>query len=115
MLRERHGGAIPPTLADDEAALFLQRIAGRSEAASAHDATWCATGAAMTMATTTSDGATVPPGAEALTLLRSLLSVDPGARPPHALAISRMIAAIRQCTQAANAANTAAPALRHCA
>jgi len=130
MLRERHSGAIPPTLADDEAALFLQRIAGRSEAASAQDATWCATGAAMTtataMATTTptptSDGATMTDGAGApalaLTLLRSLLSVDPGARPPHALAISRTIAAIRQRAHAANAdnatdaANTAGTALR---
>ena len=28
LLLERHGGAIPPTLRDDEAALFVHRIGG---------------------------------------------------------------------------------------
>ena len=92
MLRARHGGAIPPTLVDDEAALFLQRIAARSEAGSTPDATWCATDAGAP--------------ALALALLRSLLNVDSGARPPHALAISRMIAAIRQRVHAANTVDT---------
>jgi serine/threonine protein kinase len=77
LLRARHGGAVPPTLHDDEAALFVHRIEGASEA------TWCPAGAAATGG-----------GAKALALLRSLLNVDPGARPPHAIAISRMIADI---------------------
>lgn len=78
LLRARHGGAIPPTLQDDEAAQFVHRIEGGGEA------TWCP-------AATVTAG-----GAEALALLRSLLNVDPGARPPHAIAISRMIAEVRK-------------------
>ncbi|MDB5937100.1 MAG: serine/threonine protein kinase [Massilia sp.] len=69
VLRARHGGAIPPTLAHDEAALFLQRID---------------TG-----------------GAEALTLLRSLLCIERSGRPPHAIAISRMIGDVRAAMAAA--------------
>jgi serine/threonine protein kinase len=64
-----HAGALPPTLRDDEAELFLQR-----------------TGAAG--------------GAEAVALLRSLLSVTPHGRPPHALAISRMIGDARAAMRA---------------
>ncbi|MES2759784.1 MAG: protein kinase [Pseudomonadota bacterium] len=64
-----HGGTIPPILRDDEAALFLQRIAG-------------------------------PGGAEALTLLRRLLCVDRNGRPPHAIAISRMIGEARAAMRA---------------
>ncbi len=74
-LLERHGGSIPPTLRDDEAALFVQRIG-------AHEATWYPAGASAG-------------GAEALALLRSLLSIDRDARPQHAIAISRMISDVR--------------------
>jgi serine/threonine-protein kinase len=63
LLLARHGGAVPPTLRDDEAALFVQRIGSG--------------------------------GTESLALLRTLLSVERAGRPPHAIAISRMIAAIR--------------------
>jgi serine/threonine protein kinase len=105
MLRALHGGAIPPTLHEDEAALFSSRIAGRisdrSATASAHDATWCAGGAA---AGGVSTGGAVAP---ALALLRSLLNVDPGARPPHAIAISRMIADVRLRGREAGAASPA--------
>jgi serine/threonine-protein kinase len=80
MLRGRHGGTVPPTLQDDEAALFVHRI----EAGSAQEATWCPAGAPTTAG-----------GAEALALLRSLLSIDPAGRPQHAIAISRMIANVR--------------------
>ncbi|MDB5948210.1 MAG: serine/threonine protein kinase [Massilia sp.] len=104
ILRARHGGAIPPTLHEDEAALFLSRTASRTASriadrpASAQDSTWCATGAAP------ADGA----GVLALALLRSLLSIDPGARPPHAIAISRMIAGIRERERQAGACSDAA-------
>lgn len=81
-LLERHGGAIAPTLRDDEAALFVQRIA-------AHEATWYPAGAGA------SGG-----GGEALTLLRSLLSVRREDRPQHAIAISRMIADVRDAMRA---------------
>jgi serine/threonine protein kinase len=83
LLRERHGGAIPPTLRDDEAALFVQRIG-------AQEATWCPAGAVAS-----------PGGAEALALLRSLLRIDRGERPQHAIAISRMIAGIRDAMRSA--------------
>jgi serine/threonine-protein kinase len=79
LLLERHAGAIPPALREDEAALFAHRI----ESGAAQDPTWCPAGAP--------DAG----GAKALALLRSLLSIDRDARPPHALAISRMIADIR--------------------
>jgi serine/threonine protein kinase len=79
-LLARHGGIIPPTLRDDEAALFLQRIGSGG----APESTCCPAGASST-----------PGGAEALALLRTLLSIDPAGRPPHAIAISRMIAQIR--------------------
>jgi serine/threonine-protein kinase len=79
-LLERHGGVIPPTLRDDEAALFVQRIG-------AHDATWYPAGASAG-------------GAEALTLLRSLLHIQPDRRPRHAIAISRMIADVRDAMRA---------------
>jgi len=67
-LRSRHRGAIPPTLSDEEAALFTQRC---GEA-----------------------GMAVAACRQALRLLRELLAPDPRARPPHALAIARMLAAI---------------------
>jgi serine/threonine protein kinase len=99
MLRARHDGAIPPTLHEDEAALFSSRIASRiaSPTASLQDATWCAAGAAP------ANGV----GAPALALLRSLLNVDPNARPPHAIAISRMIAEVRGREREAGAASPA--------
>jgi serine/threonine-protein kinase len=80
VLLERHGGVIPPALRDDEAALFVERIGSGGGA----ESTWCPEGATST-----------PGGAEALALLRSLLSIEPAGRPPHAIAISRMIANIR--------------------
>ena len=100
MLRARHGGAIPPTLTDDEAALFTSRVsdptagrsADRTESVGAQDATWCGSGAASAAVASTAGAPAL-----ALSLLRSLLNVDPAARPPHGLAISRMIAAIREC------------------
>lgn len=66
-LRERYGTALPPTLDDDDAALFV-REAGRGNDAAA---------------------------APALALLRALTHADRGQRPRHALAISRMIAEVR--------------------
>ncbi|WLI90945.1 serine/threonine protein kinase [Massilia sp. R2A-15] len=67
-----HGGAMPPTLRDDEAVQFAQR-AGEA-------------------------------GTPALALLRRLLSADRHERPPHALAISRMIADVRSATTVSRAA-----------
>jgi serine/threonine-protein kinase len=67
LLRRRNGGAIPPTLQEDEAARFAACIARTHPRAS--DA--------------------------ALVLLRALLQVDPGQRPRHAIQISRMLAAIQ--------------------
>jgi serine/threonine protein kinase len=82
-LLARHGGVIPPALGDDEAALFVQRIGAGAES------TWCPATPAPT-----------PGGAQALILLRSLLSIEPAARPPHAIAISRMIADVRAALRA---------------
>jgi serine/threonine-protein kinase len=82
LLRARHDGAIPPTLRVDEAALFAHRIDAGAVVPSS-DSTWCPSGLPGTA------------GKRALALLRSLLSIDRDARPPHALAISRMIADIR--------------------
>jgi serine/threonine-protein kinase len=79
VLLERHGGVIPPALREDEAALFVQRIGSGGGA----ESTWCP-----------ARGDSTPGGAEALVLLRSLLSIEPAGRPPHAIAISRMIADI---------------------
>ncbi len=78
-LLARHGGAIPPTLHKDEAALFMQRFTN-------DDATWCPAGARAADA--------------ALALLRALLAPGRGERPRHALQVSRMIGAIRQRLQA---------------
>jgi serine/threonine protein kinase len=80
LLLARHGGAIPPALHDDEAALFVHRI----EAGGAQEPTWCPAGIAAGSG-----------GVEALALLRSLLSIAPSGRPPHAIAISRKIADVR--------------------
>jgi serine/threonine protein kinase len=80
LLLERHGGVIPPALRDDEAALFVQRIGSGGGA----ESTWCPTGSGR-----------VTGGVEALALLRSLLYIDRAGRPPHAIAITRMIADIR--------------------
>ena len=82
-LLERHGGVIPPTLRDDEAALFVQRIG-------AHESTWQPAG-----------GGASAGGAEALALLRSLLNVQRHDRPRHAIAISRMIADVRDAMRGA--------------
>lgn len=67
-LRARVGGAIPPTLNEDEAALFGQH---------------CEQGGLPRAA-----------AGRALALLRALLAADPAARPPHALAIGRVLAEI---------------------
>src|SRR5450830_695020 len=63
-LRAAHGGALPPTLHEDEAARFEQ---GCGEAIGHRAA------------------------AHVLQLLRQLLAFEPAARPPHALAIGRML------------------------
>ncbi len=84
-LLARHGGAIAPTLTDDEAALFRQRFGG-ARAAPAADA--------------------------ALALLRMLLAPDRALRPRHALDISRMLDAIRQRLQASQSCHQRAP-VRH--
>ncbi len=73
----RHAGRVPPTLHADEAALFARRI--DQACGTAGDATWC-------------PGST-PGSASALALLRTLLAPERGARPQHAIHISRMIAA----------------------
>ena len=65
-LRALHGGALPPTLQPDEAALF----AGRTRQA----------------------GAGAAASAPLLALLRTLLAPRPEARPRHALEISRLLA-----------------------
>ncbi|MFL6660453.1 MAG: serine/threonine-protein kinase [Massilia sp.] len=63
-LLARHGGQQPPSLHDDEAALFVRRIDQN------HDAQ------------------------AALRLLRALTACEPCARPAHALHISRMLASL---------------------
>lgn len=67
-LRAAHGGAMPATLHEDEAQLFEQRCAEQLGHL---------------------------PAAQALLLLRALLAADPARRPPHALAIGRMLAAVQ--------------------
>lgn len=69
-VRERHGRALPPTLQDEEAALFL-----REAARTGGDA-----------------------GPRALALLRALTHDERGQRPRHALDISRMLGEIRSAT-----------------
>ena len=76
-LLARHGGALPPTLQADEAALFRQRFANFDDGA---DATWSPADSAAD---------------EALALLRALLACERHDRPQHALHISRKLAAIR--------------------
>ena len=78
-LRSRHGGGYPPTLTQEEAALFVQRC---------------------------DQGPWIGAGAPALALLRALLAFDPAARPPHALAIARMLAAVRQAQDSRSALPT---------
>lgn len=80
VVRARHGGAIPPTLRDDEAALFKHRIERQAQESS--ELTWFPSG--------DGDGA-----AEALALLRTLLASAREGRPRHAMEVSRMIAAVR--------------------
>ncbi len=79
-LLERHDGRIPPTLLDEEAALFAHRIGNPGLAMA--DATWCPT----------TDSAHAQ---AALALLRALLAPQRENRPQHALHISRMLDAIR--------------------
>ncbi|MES2118148.1 MAG: serine/threonine-protein kinase [Pseudomonadota bacterium] len=67
MLRQSHGGAIPPILDEDEARQFGDAIARAQPQARA----------------------------PALQLLRTLLAADPAQRPRHAVQISRLLAAIR--------------------
>ena len=76
-LLARHG-AIPPTLHEEEAALFLQRFAAPDAVA-----TWCPAPKGHS-------------GDAALSLLRALLAPKREQRPQHALQISRMLAAIRR-------------------
>jgi serine/threonine protein kinase len=78
-LLARRGGALPPVLDADEAALFAQRM---DLQLAGGERTWCPAG------TQTASGA-------ALALLRTLLAVRREQRPRHALDISRMIARIR--------------------
>ena len=80
VVRARHGGAIPPTLREDEAALFAHRI--ERQAQDGGDATWF-------------PGGDAGGSAEALALLRTLLASDRDERPRHAIELSRMIAAVR--------------------
>lgn len=79
-LLARHGGQLPSTLHDDEAQLFAHRIGAAHDAGG--DATWC-------------PGGSAPAADAALALLRALLAKDRGERPQHAIAISRMLAAVR--------------------
>jgi serine/threonine protein kinase len=81
-LRAHHGGAIPPTLRADEAALFVDRI--ERQASDGGNATWCPAGAAAGSRS-----------AQALSLLRALLSAERSLRPRHAIEISRLLAGIR--------------------
>lgn len=83
-LLARHGGAVPPTLHDDEASLFAHRIG--SAGADSMDATWCPAG----------DG---PAAGAALALLRALLAQERAGRPQHSVQISRMLAAVRTALQ----------------
>ncbi|MEO7495312.1 MAG: protein kinase [Massilia sp.] len=70
-LRARHQGAVPPVLGDDEAAYFSRCVAREGD------------------------------GAGALLLLRALLGAEPAQRPPHAIGISRLLAAIGRDTRLA--------------
>ena len=81
-LLARHGGAMPPTLREDEAALFSYRIERQLHAG--RDTTWRPAGAPSASGSK-----------EALVLLRALLAAKRGQRPQHAITISRMIADIR--------------------
>jgi serine/threonine protein kinase len=81
-LRALHGGALPPTLAADEAALFERRVS------QACPATPRAAVATATATATACDGAP----ALLLALLRTLLAPRPEERPRHALEISRLLA-----------------------
>jgi len=65
-LRRLHGGAPPPTLAEDEAALFARHAQSGGAGPATREA--------------------------ALALLRALLAAGPDARPRHALDISRLLA-----------------------
>ena len=69
-LRAHHGGALPPTLTEEEAALFMQR---------------CEEGLGSRAA-----------AARALLLLRALVASAPSDRPVHALAIGRMLGAVME-------------------
>ncbi|MGZ3181690.1 MAG: protein kinase domain-containing protein [Telluria sp.] len=81
VLREANGRAIPPTLRDEEAALFLHRIDRQAGAATGLDRmSW----------------ANAPAAGEALALLRALLAPQRADRPRHALDISRRIGKVRQ-------------------
>ena len=80
-LLARHGGRVPPTLREEEAALFAHRIGGQSGNCS--DATW-------------SPARSNSAAQAALDLLRALLEPDRDARPRHAIQISRMLGTIRQ-------------------
>ena len=67
-LRSLHGGALPPVLEADEAALFLQHAAPQGDNAAD----------------------------SALALLRTLLAPRPEGRPRHALEISRQLSRVRE-------------------
>jgi serine/threonine-protein kinase len=75
-LRALHGGVLPPTLHEDEAALFEQRCLDALAPAAA---------------------------AQALLLLRALLAFGPAQRPAHAVAIGRMLARIDDANRKARA------------
>ena len=82
-LLARHGGVMPPTLREDEAALFTYRI--ERQLRDARDSTWYPAGASDASGS-----------AQALALLRALVGAQREQRPQHAIKISRMIADIRR-------------------
>lgn len=79
-LRALHGGALPPTLGADEAALFERRVLQACLPANPRAAA----------AATRRDGAP----SLLLSLLRALLAPRPEDRPRHALEISRLLARV---------------------
>jgi len=86
LLRQRRGGALPPTLQPDEEALFARHIA------IAMDAIRTELGDPGWRPAMSDDGDCVD---ASLKLLRALLAPEPAQRPGHAIQISRMLATAR--------------------
>lgn len=97
VLLEENGRAAPPTLREDEAALFMHRIDRQAQCGSS----WVPAACAFT-----------PAACEALALLRALLAPAPADRPRHALDISRRLAAIRRAWAAQESERSFFSALR---